>query len=44
LKAASGEKASIFTSAFQSVAMGQNLPFADLAVLPVGVRAAIGWV
>jgi hypothetical protein len=37
LKGASGEKVGIFVSAFQSVAMPQNLSFADLAVLPVGV-------
>jgi hypothetical protein len=40
LKVASGEKAGIFAFAFQSVAMGQNLPFADLAVLPAGVFCA----
>ena len=36
LKRPSGEKAGIFACAFQSVAMPQNLPFADLAVLPAG--------
>ncbi len=42
LKAASGEIPGIFASAFQRVAMGQKLPFADLAVLPAGVRRR-GW-
>jgi hypothetical protein len=37
LKGASGEKAGIFVSAFQCVAMPQNLPLPDLAVLPAGV-------
>jgi hypothetical protein len=37
LKGASSEKAGIFVSAFQSVAMPQTLPFLDLAVLPAGV-------
>ena len=39
LKRPSGEKAGIFASAFQRVAMPQNLPFVDLAVLPAGVSA-----
>jgi hypothetical protein len=39
LKGASCEKAGIFASAFQRVAMLQNLPFANLAVLPAGVSA-----
>ena len=39
LKGASSEKAGIFVSAFQSVAMPQKLPFLDLAVLPAGVSA-----
>jgi hypothetical protein len=42
LKRPSGEQAGIFTSAFQSVAMPQNLPFADLAGLPAGFGAAVG--
>jgi hypothetical protein len=39
LKEASGEKAGIFVSAFQCVAMPQKLLFLDLAVLPAGVSA-----
>ena len=41
LKGASCEKAGIFASAFQRVAMPQNLPFADLAVLPAGLRRRV---
>ena len=37
LKWASGEKAGLFACAFQRVAIVQNLPFADLAVLPAGL-------
>jgi hypothetical protein len=37
LKWASSEKAGVFVCAFQRVAMLQNLPFADLAVLPAGL-------
>ena len=41
MKGASCEKAGIFASAFQRVAMLQNLPFADLAVLPAGLRRRV---